>query len=84
MSLRKGSDMKLVDGTGRTVRSFKHAIEKALKGPTSIVTVEGSELSISLDDSNDEIDVSDAHEHHTFELSEMRDAIATFTDMAGR
>lgn len=76
--------MKLIDGMGRTVRPTRSAIEAALKGPTSIVTVEGTELSILWSPELDECNVCDAHEHHTFELGEMRDAIATFVDMGSQ
>ncbi len=75
--------MRLVDGMGRAVRPTRKAIEVALRGDTSIVSVEGSELSILWSPELSEINVCDAHDHHTFDLGEVRDAIATFVDMAG-
>lgn len=76
--------MTLIDGMGRTVRPTRKAIEAALRGDTSIVTVEGTELSILWSPELDEINVCDAHTHHTFELAEVRDAIATFVDMGAQ
>ena len=74
--------MKLIDGMGREIRSYRSEITKALLGSTSIVTVEGTEIAIAFDGIHDEINVSNAHEHHRFDANDIIDAIDYFIQMS--
>lgn len=85
---------RLVDGVNKTVGWNMAAIEKALRGPTSIVSLDDADnIDIlfrgvntrggggHVDQDEDEIDVQTDHEHHEYKGKEMKQAIKKFLDI---